>query len=1179
MAERTRTYGGGFLKSKKGKPDYTARMDTRNQNELERLKEAGLLEEFLEYKNKPGFLGTLKNLGSNVLDVVSRPNYATAGAIEETYGGDPGISGREALNATKRVGRELFSGVGNIQGDKKFVSEVVGEKMPGYGKFQEEHPWQSMATDFGIDMATDPLTYVGNAMMKPVVKGVKKLTKGAGKVIRTTEGGRQALDKLGTAFVPGYRLKQGITRTVGEEAADVAYNTWWQIGKEAEYYGHGLAEKSHKTVKILESKAVKKNPQIAKDFLKRIFPGESGIAPAVSKQIDDLVKPVQESFKTMAETEVGIGRLNKVLDNYFPNNPKTISEFLENVGDFLGSGRGGGALMDYKSISERGKVFRNADELLGFFKDSGLKDENLGQVLADLIKGRTSESVKKVRQHMVKTRMVEGLPDVFEEVPFGTKHFWDRFKDTKKNIKTGVAGEPIVKPGNVLYMPKGNLGFFSTDMQKMLPATVREILEEGGELSIANMEDINKVLSSKKFVGVTTNVKAYQAPKEVVQYFDEVSRRLAAPDDIIKWWDDSLNFWKNTAILSPFFHMRNLVSSGAQNYLGNVNPILGYRDAAKFMELKNAKKLTAKMYGKTIKEWTDELGKHGMGFGGFVGQQTGATGIPVVGKVFEANRWVGSQVEELSRNAMFFDRIRKGRSTLEASLDVKKFHFDYSELTNTEKTLFRRIMPFYSWCVSADTECLTKDGWKMHDKVKIGDAILTYNMDKKCYEWKPVQDKYEGYYNHKLMHFEGQSMDLLCTFDHKCVTQFGFRKAYKISGRYKVPMKVNYEHEDYPASDRILKLIAWVVTDGSSRLRGNHLECVIYQKKEPHLTDIINLVGEDHSLSVHPDTATTCVRIKGETRKEIQKHLIEKDRFWDLIVQLSPRQMSFMQDEMMKAEGNCSYEGTGREFKCFAQVPGVVLDSFQLMTILSGVASNFSSKGLYIRNKPFAKYMKPKIVDYEGIIWCPTTENHTWVARRNGKVIITGNTRHNIPLQLEMIMRAPQKFSHIAELKHAIAGAPESENMPDWWKDQGVWEIKGGKWAYQMGLPYTDLNMQSPMGLTGPLRTMVNVATNHDDFTDRPINQYKGDHAAVWYAVEGAVPAFKRYGIDIKKYWDQYNNPETPEQERKAKWNLIKRLTGVGLLPKVKSDEDRQAIYRLRRALDEFDKYRDAQQQ
>ena len=224
-------------------------------------------------------------------------------------------------------------------------------------------------------------------------------------------------------------------------------------------------------------------------------------------------------------------------------------------------------------------------------------------------------------------------------------------------------------------------------------------------------------------------------------------------------------------------------------------------------------------------------------------------------------------------------------------------------------------------------------------------------------------------------------------------------------------MEVKYEKEDCQISDKILKLICWIVTDGYSRMKGNCLEVVIYQKKEPYLTQIKELLDEkDKSESIHPDTGTTCVHIKGETRKTIQKYYQGKKTLWDLFIQLSPRQLSICIEEMMKAEGSCSYEDTTKEFRHFAQQGQEVLDAFQLATILGGIISNISSRGIYIRNKSTVKYPKPNVINYNGIIWCPVTSNGTWVSRRNGKVLITGNTRKNIPLQLEQLWKQPEKF-------------------------------------------------------------------------------------------------------------------------------------------------------------------------
>ena len=62
------------------------------------------------------------------------------------------------------------------------------------------------------------------------------------------------------------------------------------------------------------------------------------------------------------------------------------------------------------------------------------------------------------------------------------------------------------------------------------------------------------------------------------------------------------------------------------------------------------------------------------------------------------------------------------------------------------------------------------------------------------------------------------------------------------------------------------------------------------------------------------------------------------------------------------------------------------------------------------------------------------------------------------------------------------------------------------------------------------------------------------------------------YGFDINKYVREFLDPETPESKRAAVSGLMKRFIGVGILPKVKNEQDRQKIYQLREALDEFDK-------
>jgi hypothetical protein len=92
------------------------------------------------------------------------------------------------------------------------------------------------------------------------------------------------------------------------------------------------------------------------------------------------------------------------------------------------------------------------------------------------------------------------------------------------------------------------------------------------------------------------------------------------------------------------------------------------------------------------------------------------------------------------------------------------------------------------------------------------------------------------------------------------------------------------------------------------------------------------------------------------------------------------------------------------------QKDGDGLDAFELACILAGCAvSRHESGGGVVVHGLETKSVRPvkaaeharregidgatdRIVFYDGIVWCPVTPNHTWFARRNGKVFFTGNT-------------------------------------------------------------------------------------------------------------------------------------------------------------------------------------------
>jgi hypothetical protein len=58
---------------------------------------------------------------------------------------------------------------------------------------------------------------------------------------------------------------------------------------------------------------------------------------------------------------------------------------------------------------------------------------------------------------------------------------------------------------------------------------------------------------------------------------------------------------------------------------------------------------------------------------------------------------VGNAIENTSRMAVFLDQLEKGASLERAALHVRKYLFDYSELTPFEQKIRDRALPFYTW--------------------------------------------------------------------------------------------------------------------------------------------------------------------------------------------------------------------------------------------------------------------------------------------------------------------------------------------------------------------------------------------------------------------------------------------------------------------------------------------------
>jgi hypothetical protein len=206
--------------------------------------------------------------------------------------------------------------------------------------------------------------------------------------------------------------------------------------------------------------------------------------------------------------------------------------------------------------------------------------------------------------------------------------------------------------------------------------------------------------------------KKFEAIPEIARELEQVNNALTdvGMKKFLGMYDSLQNYWKlSSTALFPSFHARNAVSNVWLSWLGGNNSIQTYKDAFKLQQYGRAVKK-----GKKIKDDIIELGgkKYKMSQLWKMGGETGVIGTGWMGADFLKDlavskkelsyytrlpRRMGTVVENNARIASFMDRLAKGDDPVSASNHVKKFLFDYGQLTEFERSFMKRVVPFYTF--------------------------------------------------------------------------------------------------------------------------------------------------------------------------------------------------------------------------------------------------------------------------------------------------------------------------------------------------------------------------------------------------------------------------------------------------------------------------------------------------
>jgi len=331
-------------------------------------------------------------------------------------------------------------------------------------------------------------------------------------------------------------------------------------------------------------------------------------------------------------------------------------------------------------------------------------------------------------------------------------------------------------------------------------------------------------------------------------------------------------------------------------------------------------------------------------------------------------------------------------------------------------------------CVSEDTEILTTEGWKGHDELEKGDIIKTFNLETRKIESKKVDNLFKREYQGIMYRLRNRIQDQLISPEHRVLRRkFNtnnyvlepIEKVLKLKSPIVIPIAGKNLNPEAKISDEQIKLMAWIISEGTVERPRKYRCCYrvsVYQSKiknRGNYNDIVGLLNHFNlAYANHPATSlgeeVQQLRLNAESSREIHKWFGTRENVHfipDQLLNLSERQSRLFLETYLKGDGTEECKIATGNLDVLNDLQTIIVNAGYGFTVLKRKPTDIGKKNIYILRiikHPETYITKIEKVNYKGIIWCPHTENGTIIARRKGKVFITGNCPFsNITLDLK----------------------------------------------------------------------------------------------------------------------------------------------------------------------------------
>ena len=348
------------------------------------------------------------------------------------------------------------------------------------------------------------------------------------------------------------------------------------------------------------------------------------------------------------------------------------------------------------------------------------------------------------------------------------------------------------------------------------------------------------------------------------------------------------------------------------------------------------------------------------------------------------------------------------------------------------------------WCLSVDTSIYTRDrGWVNHDRLSVGDQVLTLNHETGASEWQPaLAVNVFDVVDEPVLEMNSASHSSLSTINHRWPY---IKTGKKVAGN---PRRWTTSGEGFSWSDRVpvaapcstlpteakysddfVRLVAAYTSDGCILNHPDQRPTIRIAKFDDYeIAEVRRVLASVYGPGVareyrHPtstrdglafvlmtDQAEALFAVTGE-HKAVNAEFINE---------LTLAQLELFLSSLIDI-GDGNIKGNSR---LFFQVEPTRLAAIERVAILAGYAvrhgvraknTGFSKRPLYwisvSKSRTSFQPMDEKFQysTFTGKVWCPTTANGTWLAKRNDKIFFTGNSGflidgYGIKIHIEPIM-------------------------------------------------------------------------------------------------------------------------------------------------------------------------------